>query len=256
MGGQITMSTSTSQDADQLIAALELLADDNRAVNEKRYLKSPESMRHIGVKVPLIRKEAKAYVKSHKEMSRDELLALSEELWSREIHESRMLAIELLNASPKLLTVEDVALIEQMIDQSHTWAYVDNLSINTMGGLLKRFPEIASTLDQWSEHGNFWLRRAAMLSLLIPLRTGKGDFDRFSRYADMMLDEKEFFIRKAIGWILREVSKKRPELTFEWLKERAHRCAVLTVREGSRNLPEKQHLLLMSACKSGIPVNS
>ncbi len=52
-----------------------------------------------------------------------------------------------------------------------------------------------------------------------------------------MLTEKEFFIRKAIGWVLREVGRQRPQLAFEFL--RAHRAQLsgLTLREGSRRLP-------------------
>ena len=78
------------------------------------------------------------------------------------------------------------------------------------GALVERFPELGSALDRWAKDADFWVRRSAILALLDPLRRGEGDFDRFSRYADAMLCEKEFFIRKAIGWTLREVSKRRP----------------------------------------------
>ena len=44
------------------------------------------------------------------------------------------------------------------------------------------------------------------------LRRGTGDFERFARYADAMLDEREFFVRKAIGWVLRDTARKRPDL--------------------------------------------
>jgi DNA alkylation repair enzyme len=53
--------------------------------------------------------------------------------------------------------------------------------------------------DRWAADSDFWLRRSAMLALLISLREGRGDFDRFGRYADAMLCEREFFIRKAIA---------------------------------------------------------
>ncbi len=241
-------------EAAEIIACLEELADEERAINEARYLKSPPDMRHIGVKVPLIRKVAKAFNRSHKEMGREQLLALTDELWSLNIHETRMAAIELLNDRSKLLVAEDAVLVERLIDDSHTWAYVDNLSAHTMGAMLKRFPDLHKTLDKWAVHVNFWLRRAAMLSLLIPLRNGEGDFERFSRYADSMLCEKEFFIRKAIGWVLRDMSKRRPELVNDWLVERAHRCSMLTVREASRHLPKGQADALIAAAKSGEPI--
>ena len=52
-----------------------------------------------------------------------------------------------------------------------------------------------------------------------------------------MLGEREFFIRKAIGWVLREVSKKRPELTFEFLREHRDEVSGLTLSEGAKYLP-------------------
>jgi len=76
-----------------------------------------------------------------------------------------------------------------------------------------------------------------MLSLLVPLRNGEGDFALFAEIAAPLLEEKEFFLRKAIGWILREVSKKRPRLTFDFLKEHRARVSGLTLREGARHLP-------------------
>ena len=96
---------------------------------------------------------------------------------------------------------------------------------------------------------DFWVRRSAMLALLIPLRQGEGDFDRFGRYADGMLDEKEFFIRKAIGWVLREVSKKRPNLVFDWIAPRTHRASGVTMREAVKYLPSARQKVLVSAYK-------
>ena len=59
-----------------------------------------------------------------------------------------------------------------------------------------------------------------------------------------MLDEREFFIRKAIGWVLREVSKKRPELTYEFLKKHRDRVSGLSLREGAKYLPASQRKAL------------
>jgi 3-methyladenine DNA glycosylase AlkD len=106
-------------------------------------------------------------------------------------------------------------------------------------------------LDRWSKDDNFWLRRSALLALLSPLRRGEGDFNRFCRYADAMLEEKEFFIRKAIGWVLRETAKKTPRRVVDWLLPRAARAAGLTVREASKHLPaaDKKRILQAHAAK-------
>ena len=103
-----------------------------------------------------------------------------------------------------------MALLERLLRESRTWALVDGLAASVVGGLVERYPETRRRARPVGRDDDFWIRRSALLALLVPLRRGGGDFDRFARYADAMLDEKEFFIRKAIGWVLRDTAKKRP----------------------------------------------
>ena len=107
--------------------------------------------------------------------------------------------------------------------------------------------ELGKKVDRWARDEDPWLRRSAMLALLLPLRRGEGDFERFARYADSMLEEREPFIRKAIGWVLRETAKKRPGLVHEWLLPRAARASGLTVREAVKPLPEDEREEIMAA---------
>jgi 3-methyladenine DNA glycosylase AlkD len=107
------------------------------------------------------------------------------------------------------------------------------------GSLVERSPTLGRKLDRWARDPDFWIRRSAMLALLMPLRRGGGDFERFSRYADAMLDEREFFIRKAIGWVLRDTSKRRPAMVSEWLAPRMHRASGVTLREALKYLDIK-----------------
>lgn len=62
-----------------------------------------------------------------------------------------------------------------------------------------------------------------------------------------MLEEKEFFIRKAIGWVLRDTAKKRPELVFDWLLPRAHRASGVTIREAVKHLSADQRETVLAA---------
>ena len=231
----------------EIEAALRAASNPDRARNEKRYLKS--DLRFIGVAKPLIRRAVRPALRSGAISDRDSLLDFAVECWAAGIHELRVAAILALQEKSELLEVRDIALIEGLIRQSKTWAYVDPMSIYLAGGLVGRFPELVSTLDRWSTDGDFWVRRSAMLALLIPLRQGEGDFDRFARYADCMLEEKEFFIRKAIGWVLREVSKKRPELVFDWIAPRTIRASGVTMREAVKYLPGEWQDALMAAYK-------
>jgi len=107
-----------------------------------------------------------------------------------------------------------------------------------------------NVLDRWATDGDFWIRRSAMLALMLSLRRGEGDSSRLFRYADSMLEEKEFFIRKAIGWVLREMSKSRPEVVREYLASRVDRVSGLTLREGAKRLPEADREALLEAYKA------
>jgi 3-methyladenine DNA glycosylase AlkD len=165
-----------------------------------------------------------------------------------------MAAAELLTANGALLDAPDTGLVEGMLRTARTWALVDGLAANVTGDLVRRHPELTATLDRWAADEDFWIRRSAMLALLIPLRQGAGDFGRFSRYADQMLDEKEFFIRKAIGWILRETAKRRPDLVAQWLAPRVHRASGVTVREAVKPLPPPVRDQLLDGYRAKRPV--
>ena len=64
-------------------------------------------------------------------------------------------------------------------------------------------------MDRWATDPDFWVRRSSLLAQLRPIRQG-ATLDRFLRYADPMLEEPEFFIRKAIGWVLRDTARSAP----------------------------------------------
>ena len=82
-----------------------------------------------------------------------------------------------------------------------------------------------------------WLRRSALLALLRGIRTGQPDLPRFTRYAEPLLAEREFFIRKAIGWVLREISKHDPDWVAKWTETHLSEMSGVTFREAVRRLP-------------------
>jgi len=217
----------------------------DRAEHEKVYLKS--DLEHFGVSVPIVRAVAKGIAADYSAMSRDQLIELVDALWSVPVHERRMLVVELLGLYGDRLEVSDAEGIERLLRDSHTWALVDPLAASVMGRLVERHDELGAVLDRWATDDDFWIRRSALLALLVPLRQGCGDFERFSRYADAMLDEQEFFIRKAIGWVLRDTGKKRPDLVYEWVLPRAPRASGVTIREAVKPMSPEQRASVLAA---------
>lgn len=233
---------------DSLERQLRKAGDKDRATGTKRYLKS--ELEHFGVRVPDIRAAAKKLHRSEPDLRSTQVAKLVRGLWKRPILECRLAAVELLWLYRDTLRPGNMPLIEKLLRESRTWALVDPLAVNSAGDLVARYPELGNTLDRWASDDDFWIRRSAMLALLKPLRRGEGDFDRFGRYADSMLEEKEFFIRKAIGWILRETAKKRPQLVYDWVKPRVSRTSGVTIREAVKPLPKNQTDELMAAYRS------
>lgn len=225
-------------EAARILAELAAQADPVRSEGEKRYLKS--DFVHIGVPVPALRKVALSAVKSRP--AREELVALATTLWDvteegRPVHEARMAAIEVLMKRVALLEPRDVALAERLVRDSTSWVYIDQLAEKVVGALVVRHPELAAVLDAWVADPDMWVRRTAMLALLPGVRTGSPDLDRIDRYGDALIGEREFFIRKALGWVLRELSKKDPEWVAAWVEPRVDAVSGVTLREVLRYLP-------------------
>lgn len=208
-----------------------------RAGAAKAYLKS--ELRFLGAPMPVIRKVALAVCR-RTATDRPTAVALARALWETEVHELRAVGIAVLEKRRGMLLAADLTLVEWMLRRAQTWAYVDWLAVHVAGDLVERFPAKATTLRRWAKDEEMWVRRAALLALLWPLRRGEGDFALFAKLAVPMLGETDFFIRKAIGWVLREVSKTRPELTRAFLAEHATAMAGVTRREAGRLLPAER----------------
>jgi 3-methyladenine DNA glycosylase AlkD len=230
--------------ADRLDAALRAAGTAARAAQERRYLKS--ELTHYGVDAAGLKAAVRAIV-PRGSLDRDRLRAVVEALWSRPVYERRAAAALVLERDARLLLAADLPLLERLLREAKTWALVDAIAVHVVGSVVARHPAAAARLDRWAGDRDFWIRRAAMLALLGPLRDGGGDFARFGRYAEAMLGDREPFIRKAIGWILRDTSRKRPDLVFDWLLPRAARASGVTRREAVKHLSAAQRAAIAAA---------
>jgi 3-methyladenine DNA glycosylase AlkD len=197
-----------------------------------------------------MRQAVRAVKEQHPGLDRRRMIALVSILWDRPVFERRMMAVLLPEAFEPLLRPPDMKFLERLIRESKTWAFVDELAIVIVGPLVERSPALRRVIDLWAVDDDFWVRRSSMLALLRPLRRGDGDFTRFARYAEAMLDEREFFIRKAIGWVLRETAKKRPNLVYQWLLPRCAVASGVTVREAVKYLSSRQRAGVLEAYAS------
>lgn len=236
--------TTAGRLAARIEAELRVHADPVRGVGAQRYLKI--ELECLGCGAAAIRSAVAGVLRDEPGLDRRRMLALVRALWVRPVWDLRAAATVLLERRAALLAPADLVLLERLIRDSGTWALVDELAVHAVGPLVARHPRLEARLDRWVRDDDFWVRRAALLAHLLPLRRGAGDFDRFARRADLLLEEREFFIRKAIGWVLRETGKKRPSLVARWLAPRLARASGLTVREAVRWLPARDKRALLA----------
>jgi 3-methyladenine DNA glycosylase AlkD len=201
-----------------------------RAIGEKAYLKS--ELRFWGTSQDSIRATVREYCDAHPDLTRADLRAIAETLY----HELRAAAIGVLELDRKTLDDRDMPWLIALVRKSKSWAYVDWIAPKVIGDVIARDPRTRKRLAVWAKDEDFWVRRTALLAEHDALRAGGGDFALWSRLAASMLDEREFFIRKAIGWVLREVSKKRPDLTYAFLRKHRDRVSRLSLVEGAKYL--------------------
>ena len=221
--------------AREVADALRGLGMPERAAQEKRYLKS--DLEFFGVTVPETRRAVRAAWDGYPGLDAAGMLAWAVALWREPVHERRMAAVEILIRAAPVLRAADLGTVERLLRESRTWALVDGLSVNVAGQIALRDPLSWTCVDGWAGDEDFWIRRSAILALLPGVRAGRPDLARFTRYAEPMLTETEFFIRKAIGWVLREISRRDPVWVAFWTEQHLSGMSGVTFREAIRRLP-------------------
>jgi len=161
---------------------------------------------YLGIKTPKRRELLKYFIKEYGLPEMSELKQITLDLWKLPEREFQYVAIGLLRKFTKKWDENFIDLFEQLIITKSWWDSVDGLASWMVGEHFKRFPDIRDKyIDIWLKSGNIWLQRTC---LLFQLNYKEKTDEMLMRSIIMALNgSDEFFINKAIGWILREYSK-------------------------------------------------
>ncbi|MBF4623848.1 DNA alkylation repair protein [Clavibacter sp. VKM Ac-2872] len=175
-----------SEDADFVAAALEREGAWYRADAERERLRS--DLEFVGASVGAVRGTVRDLGRRRPGMTRDEAVALASELWGSRVYERRLAAVVLLQEHVDDLDNGDLTRIEGFVRDARLRALVDPLALDVIGPLVERLCGTAraradQALDRWAGEQDVWLRRAALLAPLRPIRAGGGDWDGFLRRA-------------------------------------------------------------------------
>ncbi|PSU35735.1 DNA alkylation repair protein [Photobacterium lutimaris] len=204
--------------------------DDAKAM--QAYMKTDQDF--YGVKAP----ERKAIFKQAREHTQIssfiEYKRLVLWLWSGENREEQYLAMDAAEYYTSFRTLEAFPIYEEMLKEASHWDTVDKISSNLIGPLVKEYRELEDVVREWRLSDNMWLRRA---SLLIHLKhKQQTNLSLFEETILMLANENEFFIRKAIGWVLREYAKTDSEYVKSFVQRHQEQLSRLSQQEALKNL--------------------
>jgi 3-methyladenine DNA glycosylase AlkD len=221
---------------DAIRASLRRAADPGRAPAMQAYMKS--AMPYLGVAAPERRALVRRAFAAHPLASAASWQKAVRELWRKAAYrEERYAAVELLfdRRYRAFLDLDALALLEELIVTGAWWDYVDPLAAHGLGHLLREEPrKMKRTLRAWSRDPDLWKRRSAILAQLGMKR--EIDLDLLYDCIEPNLVDPEFFIRKAIGWALRQHAWTDPAEVKRKVRALGPRLSPLSRREALKNV--------------------
>lgn len=168
-------------------------------------------------------------------MRAQEVLRAAQALWAMPEREYCYTAVDLLDRSARDLGARHLPTLKALIQKDSWWETVDGLA-GVINRIVRRERGCGAqrVMDAWLTDGDFWVRRVAMIHQLG--WRGETDRGRLFAYAEVLAAEKEFFVRKAIGWALRDYARTDPGAVRRFLRARSAIFSGLTVREAARHL--------------------
>jgi 3-methyladenine DNA glycosylase AlkD len=230
---KLAVPTSPEQFAAALRDRLARHADPARAAAMAAYMRA--QFVFFGVPTPARRAAVKPLVATlGKAPDAAWLMRVAQALWAFPERECQYVAVDLLVRFAPLLQPEQEAQLAALVRAKAWWDSVDLIAAHVYGGLCRRATHVRAHVDGYATHADLWLRRVA---LLYQLNYGADtDRARLAAILEANLDQPDFFIRKAMGWALRQFARHDAPWVRAWLAQHAPRVSGLTRREALKHL--------------------
>ncbi len=215
---------------------LEENADEKTRESGQRFFKE-EVLLH-GVKAAVVREITKRRFREIKDLKKDVIFSLCEELLKSDYSEEAFVAFEWAYSLKKQFDPADFIVFERWLsDYVNNWAKCDTLCNHTLGTFIEMYPEYVENLKGWTGSENRWLRRASAVTLILPARKGEFLEDVFE-ISDLLLEDKDDMVQKGYGWMLKEASKKHQQEVFEYVMKNKGDMPRTALRYAIEKMPE------------------
>jgi len=215
---------------------LKRVADPVKAPAMRSYMKS--EMPYLGVTNPIRQGVCQAVFKTVTFPATESWRGAVLGLWRQaKYREERYAAIDLSGARrfDSFQTLQALPMYEEMIITGAWWDYVDEIAARRLGPLLRRYPRtMRRKMLAWSKSKDLWKRRSAILCQVG--FKAETDLDLLYAAIEPAIDSKEFFLRKAIGWALRQYAWTDPAETLRYVQRNKGRLSPLSQREALKNI--------------------
>lgn len=215
-----------------LEAELVAAADPERAEQMAAYMR--HKFPFFGVQAKPSTAIQRSLIAVHGAPSRHDLLTFAQLCWDEPEREFHYAAAKFLRRYARLLTADDLPLIRQLIETHSWWDTVDELANHVVGSLVMASPELTQQMDVWSVDPNMWVARTAIIHQLRFKEST--DVERLFGYCRAQFGHTDFFIRKAIGWALRQYARTDPDAVRDFVATHADEMSGLSRREATKHL--------------------
>ena len=215
---------------------LHALADPERAIKQQAYMKS--AIPYYGVAMPDVRRIARSCHKDNPLGSEEDFESTIRSMWDDVTHREQWyaaLTVATAKATKPFRTVDRLPMYKHLIVTGAWWDVVDDAASHLVGPLVSTDRGIVKPLMQeWAVDDDMWLRRTAIICQLGA--KADTDVDLLAAAIEQNIDSKEFFLRKAIGWALREYSRTDPSWVNSYVNAHRERLSALSIREATKHL--------------------
>lgn len=211
-------------------------ADEETRISGERFFK--ETIKLYGVKAETTREIARKYFAEIKDLSKNVIFDLCEELWQSKYFEESLVACDWSYRLRKKYIPHDFDRFEHWIKEYiSNWASCDTFCNHTVSTLLEMYPQYTAELKKWARSDNRWMRRAAAVSLIVPARNGKYLKDVFA-IADILLLDEDDMVQKGYGWMLKVSYEPHRDEVFDYVMAHKDEMPRTALRYAIEKMPK------------------
>ena len=220
--------------ADEIREVLRGAGDPGRAVQQQAYMKS--ALPYYGVQTPQVRQICRTALRAHPISDADALTSVVKDLWGNATHREEWYAALSILMAPAHRAFRSSAfllLYERLIVSGAWWDVVDDIATHAVRELLVTDPSpVRPTVRRWAASDDPWLRRASLVCQVGA--KDRTDVDLLAYVIERNLADRDFFMRKGIGWALRDYSKTDASWVRRFIEAHRHAMSPLSLKEASK----------------------